>query len=176
MTLPTWRFFYRAEVATFADRHGLDADLVTALCMHEGWDGRQPAGQQHGVAHAFRFEPQFWLRYMAHKPEWDGAVPMRVSSSYGLMQVMYATALDVGYPRKDAPEGLFVPTINLEYGCRILRDRFDWAGGDEAAALAAYNGGKTRDNAPGVAQKRNGSYVEAIRVWIDRVRAGQVTG
>lgn len=167
-----WRYWYRAETHVAADRHGLDPDLVTAMAMHESWN----PSLKTAVAHAFRHEPAFWLRYMANKPEWDGAVPYRVASSYGLLQVMYATALDVGYPRGDAPEMLFIPTINLEYGCRVIADRFTWAKGDTQALLASYNGGKTKDNAPGVVKKRNQVYVDSVLVWLARVRAGEVTG
>lgn len=167
------RFWYRAEALAIAGRHGLDPELVIAVCLHESIDY---VTKQRGVACAFRHEPGFWLRYMAHKPEWDGAVPMRVSSSYGLMQVMFTTALDHGFPRKDPPEMLFVPTINLEYGCRVLASCMAWAKGDTAAALAAYNGGKTADNGPGVPKKRNQVYVDSVLLWLARVRAGEVTG
>lgn len=167
------RFFYRAEVEAIAVSHGLDADLVTAVCLHEAFDY---AWKARGVTSAFRHEPQFWLRYMAHKPEWDGAVPFRVSSSYGLMQVMYPTALEHGYPKHDPPEHLFIPTIGLEYGCRVLASCLRWAHGDALAALAAYNGGKTPDNGPGVTPKRNEGYVQAVLVWLGRVRSGEVTG
>lgn len=163
----TYRYWYRAETLEAADRHGLDVDLVTALVMHESHKGQ---------AHAFRHEPEFWLKYMANKPEWDGAVPSRVSSSYGLMQVMFTTALQFGFRREDPPELLFIPTVNLDYGCRVLRDRIAWAKGDTLAALAAYNGGKTDDNRPGVVPKRRQVYVDAVLVWLARVRAGEVTG
>lgn len=160
------RFYYRAEVATISATHRLDADLVMAVCLQESA----------GKTSAYRHEPRFWLRYMAGKPEWDGAVPDRVSSSYGLMQVMFTTALQFGFPRGDAPESLFVPIIGLQYGCRILADRMAWAKGDVSAALASYNGGKTADNQPGVARKRNQGYVDGVQLWLARIAAGDVTG
>lgn len=172
----TYRFHYRAEVHAIAARHRLDPDLVTAVCMHESLDPKLPVREQRGVAHAFRHEPAFWLRYMANKREFDGAIPLRVSSSYGLMQVMYATALQHGFPMGDAPEMLFIPTVNLEYGCAALASCMKWAKGDTQAALAAYNGGKTADNAPGVTPKRNQTYVNAVLVWLARVRAGEIEG
>ena len=167
------RFAYRAEAYAIASRHGLDPELVIAVCLQEGWD---PILRQRGVTHAFRHEPAFWLRYMAHKPEWDGALPIRVSSSYGLMQVMYVRAVELGYPSGDPPEYLFVPTIGLEYGCRALADCLRWARGDTSAALASFNGGKTPDNGPRVMPKRNQHYVDKVLLWLAKVRAGEVTG
>jgi soluble lytic murein transglycosylase-like protein len=160
------KFYYRAEVATIAGTHRLDADLVTAVCLQESA----------GKTSAYRHEPRFWLRYMADKPEWDGAIPDRVASSYGLMQVMFTTALQFGYPRHEAPEMLFVPIVGLQYGCRVLADRMAWAKGDVSAALASFNGGKTADNQPGVARKRNQTYVDGVQLWLARVAAGDVTG
>jgi soluble lytic murein transglycosylase-like protein len=142
--------WYDAEIAVIADKHALPIDLVTAVVLVESA----------GRTDAFRMEPLFWDRYMRNKPEWDGANPRRVASSYGLMQVMYTTALEFGYPGEDPPEGLFVPLVGLEYGCRVLRDRMDWAKGNPESALAAYNGGKPGNAAPGVL--RNGDYARRV--------------
>lgn len=152
-------FSYRAEVEAIATRHELPPDLVQAVCMVES----------SGNADAFRFEPRFWATYMAGKPEWDGAVVRRVSSSYGLMQVLYVVALENGYPRNDAPEYLFVPTIGLEYGCRVLAERLKWAKGDVRAALASYNGGK-RGNSPG-GVLRNADYAAKVLAQLGDVRS-----
>lgn len=124
-------FPYRAEVHAIASRHGLDPDLVHAVCLVES----------SGRTDAFRYESGFWLKYLAGKPEYDGAIPRRVSSSYGLMQCMYTTALQFGYPKGDPPEYLFVPVIGIEYGCRTLAHYLKWAKGDVRKALACYNGG-----------------------------------
>lgn len=125
-------FAYRAEVEIMADRHGLTPDLVQAVCLIES----------SGRTDAFRHEPDFWTRYLAGKPEWDGANPRRVSSSYGLCQVMFPVAVEHGMARTEPPEYLFVPLIGLDYGCRVLRERLDWSRGDLRKALASYNGGK----------------------------------
>lgn len=155
-------FYYRAELQTIADRYLLDPDLVHAVCLQES----------SGMTSAYRFEPAFWMHYMNGKPEWDGAVPQRVSASYGLLQCMYPVALEQGYDRKDPPEHLFVPLVGLEFGCRKLREVHAWAHGDVAAALAAYNGGKTRDNGPGIERKRNQDYVDKVLRQLERVKHG----
>jgi soluble lytic murein transglycosylase-like protein len=152
-------FAYRAEVHTIAAQHHLDPNLVVAVCLHESA----------GKTSAYRYEPAFWLRYMAKNPRWDGAVPERVSASYGLLQVMYPVALELGMPPADPPEYLFVPVYGLQYGCRKLREVLGWAKGDVPAALAAYNGGKTKDNAPGVDPKRNQRYVDQVLLQLAMV-------
>lgn len=153
-------FWYRGEATAIADQHQLDVDLVTAVCLHES----------NGKTSAYRYEPGFWLRYMAKKPQWDGANPERVSASYGLMQVMYPVALELGMPFDEPPEHLFIPVVGLQYGCRKLREVLGWAKGDVSAALAAYNGGKTADNAPSVAVKRNQVYVDKVLFILSRVQ------
>lgn len=158
------RYWFRAETHAIATRHRLDPDVVTALALVES----------SGRTSAYRYEPQFWLRYMAPKMEWDGENPERVSASYGLLQVMYPVARELGYPRSESPEGLFVPTVGLEYGCRALADRMAWAKGDTRAALAAYNGGKTRDNGPGLEPKRNQVYVDKVLRQLALVQAGEI--
>lgn len=143
-------FWYRAEVEMMAARHGLSPDLVQAVCLVES----------SGKTHAYRYEPGFWTRYLQSKPEWDGANPERVSASYGLMQVMFPVAVEFGMERSEPPEYLFVPLIGLDYGCRVLRERLEWASGDLRAALAAYNGGKG-GNRPGT-RLRNAAYADKV--------------
>jgi hypothetical protein len=153
-------FKYRAEVEAIAISYDLDPDLVQAVCEIES----------SGHADAFRFEPGFYARYMEGKPEWDGAIPRRVSSSYGLCQVMYLTAVEHGYPTNQAPEHLFIPTVNLEYGCKVLARRIkkakalapDVSGEIRLrAALASYNGG-WRGNEPDDQPDRNAAYASKV--------------
>ncbi|HEX7769694.1 MAG TPA: transglycosylase SLT domain-containing protein, partial [Dokdonella sp.] len=140
------KFWYRAEVEIIANRHALTPDLVQAVCLVES----------SGLTTAYRPEPAFWERYLKGKPEWDGANPARVSASYGLMQVMFPVAVEHGMARTEPPEYLFVPLIGLDYGCRVLAKRIEWARGDVRAALASYNGGQV-GNAPG-GPLRNAAY------------------
>jgi len=143
-------FFYDPEVLTMAQRYGLSPSLVKAMVMVESG----------GKTHAYRYEPGFWLRYMAHKPEYDGANPERVSASYGLMQVMYTTAVERGLV--GAPEQMFVPIVGLDFGCKHLRYLLDRCDGDVEMALAQYNGGE------GGNQKRplrNEHYARKVLRW-----------
>lgn len=129
---------YLEAIQFAADTHGLDPLLVRAVVIQESA----------GRADAFRYEPGFWLRYLAHSERWQQEEPRRVSSSYGLMQILYPTAVDYGY--RGAPEGLFDISTNLDLGCRVLKSHLVRFGGQIALALAAYNAGpgNTRAGVP----------------------------
>jgi soluble lytic murein transglycosylase-like protein len=128
---------YRREIEQAARGFGLDPDLLEALVLKES----------SGHADAFRYEPAFFDRYLAHNPEYMHENRRRVSSSYGLCQVMLSTARDLGF--KAEPEMLFVPTVSLHFGAMHLARLLRWAEGHEVKALAAYNGGKGNWNEPG---------------------------
>ncbi len=121
---------YRREILQAAREHDLDPNLVEAVVVIES----------SGRTDAFRYEPGFWDRYLKNNPDYRGEIPRRVSSSYGLMQVMCPVARELGLKRD--PEYLFVPTIGLFFGCRKLAELVKWAGSDIPKALEAYNGGK----------------------------------
>jgi soluble lytic murein transglycosylase-like protein len=130
---------YWGLIQEVAAKYTFDPLLIEALVVQES----------SGNTDAFRFEPDFWNRYLKGKPEWAGKNPRRVSSSYGLMQVMFPVALERGFPVVLAPESLFIPELGLEWGCKHLTYLRTWAKAlpvDEAtqtlAMIAAYNGGK----------------------------------
>lgn len=122
--------WFRAEIEVVASRYGLDPNLVEAIVRVES----------SGLTHAYRYEPAFYQTYLANNPEYDGGNPRRVSASYGLMQVMYPVARELGLSGE--PENLFVPLVGLEFGCKKLHQLLKWSKGNVDQALAAYNGGK----------------------------------
>lgn len=122
---------YRSLIEETAACRGVDPDLLEALVSVES----------SGRADAFRHEPGYYRRYLAGKPEWAGKIPRRVSSSYGLCQIMYPTALQYGFTPTYEPEMLFLPATNLDLGAKILAALLKKYGGDAHAALQAYNGG-----------------------------------
>lgn len=161
---------YTGMIKEIATAHGLDPDMVEAVVLQESA----------GNTDAFRFEPDFWNRYMKGKPQWTGANPRRVSSSYGLMQIMYPVALEIGYSTDHPPEMLFVPEVGLTWGCQKLRQLADWAAGltvpaeiakvepnvHVLAGLAAYNGGRGGNNPAKNWPLRNGRYArEVVAKW-----------
>jgi soluble lytic murein transglycosylase-like protein len=103
---------------------------------------------------ATRFEPLFWDRYMKDKPEWADKDPKIVSSSWGLMQLMYPTATGLGFV--GTAEELCDPMINIMLGAKLIRqlidrviksricDQFYWIA-PLHAAICRYNGGSWKN-------------------------------
>lgn len=164
--------FYRREIVAAASEHGLDSDLVQAVVEQES----------SGVASAYRFEPAFFQRYLATNPRYRDRIPQEVSASYGLMQVMYTTAIDHGFTGQ--PWELFAPAVSLHYGCLHLASLVAWARSlyigleTEArdiitrSALAAFNGGKAGNKPLG--PLRNREYADKVLVRYRRIR-GEAT-
>jgi soluble lytic murein transglycosylase len=128
---------YRILIEEIAARHGLDPLLVEAVVWQESA----------GHADAFRFEPAYWERYCKTDARFMHEEPRRIASSYGLMQIMYPTALQHHY--SGSPEGLFEIETNLEIGCRILADLQRRFPEDLLPVLASYNGGLGGVDRPG---------------------------
>jgi soluble lytic murein transglycosylase-like protein len=145
---------YRREIAEAAAAHAFDPRVVEAVV----------AVESSGRTHAYRFEPQFFDKYLAGKPEWRGAVPERVSASYGLMQVMFVVAKELGF--SGDPELLFVPRVGLDWGCRKLATLMAWAEGDPVRALCAYNGGRGGNTTP---PYRNQAYADRVLLALAHV-------
>lgn len=159
--MATLRTRYWADIQAAAKAERLDPILVEAICVQESA----------GNTDAFRFERDYWNRYMKTLPEFATANPRRVSSSYGLMQIMYQVARERGFLQTNPPEYLFIPAIGLEFGCKQLRhlqDRMDLkypAGGPFTPAhllralLASYNGGF---QGPDALRPRNAQYADLV--------------
>jgi soluble lytic murein transglycosylase-like protein len=149
--------YYTRDIEAAAREHGLDADLVMAVVITESA----------GCSDAFRFEKDFWFCYLEGKPQWKGMNPRRVSASYGLMQVMFPVAVELGYVGE--PEGLFVPSVALDVGCMKLAELLKWSDGNVDQALASYNGGRKGNEKP---PYRNASYVVKVRAALLQVKLG----
>jgi soluble lytic murein transglycosylase-like protein len=104
--------------------------------------------------HAYRFEPLFWDRYMKDKPEWADKDPKVVSASHGLMQLMWPTAVGLGFD--GTVDDLCDPMINIMLGAKLIRqlidratkqrlcDQFYWLA-PLHIAIARYNGGSFKN-------------------------------
>lgn len=162
---------YRKEIGVASAQYGLDPLLVEAVVLTES----------SGNTDAFRFEPNFYNRYLKPMKMFAGQNPRRVSSSYGLLQIMYPVAVERGFPKDAQPEMLFIPEVNLEWGCKHLRMLVDWSNQPEFAAsseqdkleavLASYNGGRG-DNKPTQHPKRNASYARKVLANLTLLTAG----
>lgn len=68
--------------------------------------------------------------------EWWGQ-----QASWGLMQLMGALARERGFMGPYLPQ-LCDPQLNLQIGCRHLRNLLEWSDGHTGKALGAYNAGR----------------------------------
>jgi soluble lytic murein transglycosylase-like protein len=167
---------FRPQIEQAARRYNLDPDLVEAIVSKES-DGQW---------FARRFEPGFYAKYLARNPLYDHRDPHEVSSSYGLMQVMFTTAIEIGFAGQ--PWELFDPAIALDLGCNylmrlIVRASSKWRGPRDAvaddtilrSALAAYNGGGT-GNEPDNLPDKNHEYADDVIARRDRIKRARAQG
>lgn len=152
------RTWFWDKIQKAAAAYQLDPILVEAIVVQES----------SGNCDAFRFEKDFWNRLMKPQAKFKGLNPRRYASSYGLMQIMWATATERGWSADLPPELLFVPETALDYGCRQLRhimDRmsikyptFDTSQ-QLTAVLASYNGGF---QGPDALRPANAAYAKSV--------------
>jgi soluble lytic murein transglycosylase-like protein len=140
---------YREPLVEAARLAGVNGVMLAAVVWQESRGGVHFKTRQHDPRMWYRYEPGFWRRYLARKKAYQPAAHVaadpaafelhkrRVSASYGLCQIMYATARDFHY--RGEPEGLLDPMVNLRLGARILA-RYK-RGHTWRAALLRYNGG-----------------------------------
>lgn len=116
-----------------ARKHGLEASLVCAVIEQESaWN-----------PWAMRYEPAFFAKYVASlytNNKVSASEAYARGFSWGLMQVMGQVARENGFGDRYL-SGLCDPTAGIEFGCRVLRKKFDLAKCDTLQALLAWNGG-----------------------------------
>ena len=121
---------------------------------------------------AKRVEPGFMRRYgvavrdlavvMGRKTErLHARAPLDFNASYGLMQIMWSTAVERGF-RCEYPSELFDVEKNLFFGCAELHRQLLRASGDLGVALDAYNDGR-------INRRVEGKLVDTD--YTDRIRA-----
>jgi soluble lytic murein transglycosylase-like protein len=177
-----WAALYRHAITFAAKVHQLEPLVLLAVAWQESHGGVvSDAGRwTWAPQRLYRYEPGFWDRYMgpasrgwpkyeppSEHPAVAEAWKRRVSSSYGILQVMFATAQDLGYG--GSPEGLLDPLTSANLGAKLLRKNLDGpAKGDLADALAAYNTGRARDEWT--------TYDDEVLAKLERIRAYADTG
>ena len=70
---------------------------------------------------AYRYEPKFWEKYLKDNPEWEGEDPAKVSASWGLCQLMFVVAVELGFGKNRTGEELCDPVVNIELAAKKLR-------------------------------------------------------
>lgn len=125
-------------VDAIAATHGLDRFLLTAQVIHESG----------GIPWATRFERGYRWTFPPSEPRTIVAIPPCSSdteevcqkTSWGLLQIMGATARELGYREPFLSRLAVDASIALDLGCQYLLRQIDRHGGVERA-LAAYNAG-----------------------------------
>jgi soluble lytic murein transglycosylase-like protein len=123
---------------------------------------------------AYRYEEEFWKNYKHKFPELADRDPKEVSASYGLMQIMYTTAWNLGF--RGPGTDLYQVVYNVELAGKLLvqlREQLVpkpfWRCWPTEVMLARYNGGSWKN--PGdEGNLRNWDYVlrvkrEYINLW-----------
>lgn len=165
MTNPTpWAPLYADAITRAATVHKLDPLLVLAIADQESHGGCILDGGRWSwsPARLYRYEPGFWDRYMGPSSKtWPQYRPpgehpavveawkRRVSASWGILQVMFLTAVQHGFAGR--PEELLDPMLSAWFGALHLRHHLDHPNsggtkGEIADALAGYNTGRDRDD------------------------------
>ena len=154
-----WLPIYGRLIKEAADAHGIEPARLAALVWQETDGGLDPRTGIWLPQQLYRYEAAFWDRYLAHQPEYAAPAPAslepwkrRVSASYGIGQVLYATARGTvchsatcpnPYPHgyRGQPEGLFEPSLSLFFAAEILAHALQIEHVDWRAAWLHYNGG-----------------------------------
>lgn len=98
----------------------------------------------------------------AYRPE-----PAISDGSYGLMQLLFRTAVGLGFPNDPAQHArLFDPAVNIDLGTHLLSQLQGRYGGNVADIYAAYNSGAVRKNAAG--QYVNSTGDTAVNARVNR--------
>ncbi len=108
------KYPFEPEIKKAAQAHGLDPDLVAAVCWQESKFNPD----------ALRWEPKFQRKYIDRHPTYeklDSKTRNLLASSLGLMQVMGVIAHEFGLPLT-LLEDLYKPAVGLEYGCKKLQN------------------------------------------------------
>lgn len=119
---------------------------------------------------AYRPEPKFFKRYIQGKAGWAGHryydQPQIIAASWGLMQVMYTTACELGWEREFCPWDLLKPAANIRTGARLLAQKLDRYG-NLSSAVSAYNAGVARIDG---GRYQNQAYVDKVMRLAETVR------
>src|SRR5271166_6868254 len=111
-----WIGWYKEAILAASFSHNIEPARIAATIWQESNGGVNAQGV-FSLGQLYRYEPAFWDHYLAGKTEYGPppgvsleAHKHRISASYGLMQVMYATAVSE-FNFASEPEALLDPFI-----------------------------------------------------------------
>jgi soluble lytic murein transglycosylase-like protein len=132
---------YNSNIDFYAKKHGVDSLIVHAIIQVES---------QYTVR-CSRYEKELVTqKWYSDWIENKYSNNMLAYSSVGIMQILYGTALWLGY--RGTPKGLYNLNDNLNYGVKYIAYLFKKYNGNVRHVAASYNAGKVR-------KKRNGTYL-----------------
>ena len=149
-----------------AKKYGLKKLMLKALAIQES--GLDPT--------ASRFEQKFWNTYLKDNDEWKDEDQSVVASSWGLCQLMYVVAVELGFKKGRTAEELCDPVINIELAAKYLRKWLDSIYKYKICdknfdllpieiCLARFNAG-AGNNPNDEGKLRNPKYVEKVmKIW-----------
>lgn len=116
-------------------------------------------------------EKAFYRKRIKGRADWTGHryynQPEIIAASWGLMQVLYTTAIMYGFPREGCPWDLLQPETNVRIAARYLKALMDrWP--HISSAVSAYNAGTPRLTDGGKFQ--NQGYVDKVMRLAERFR------
>ncbi len=163
---------WRSMFFNSAARHGLDVKLLFAISLQESRNSDPKATRQEPVP--------AWIQdsRVLDSARAAGWTNQQLSTSYGLMQVLGATAWGLGYRGK--PSGLLEAKTGIEYGARCFAGfvgKYKKQDKSPYLALLAYNGGGSvvRDVLNGTTNKRTmaaTAYAAAVLNRYKQIKAG----
>lgn len=177
------KYPFEPEITAAAAKHGLDPDLVAAICWKES----------EFKPEATRYEGRFERRYIDFNTKYctlPENIQDMLASSHGLMQVMGLTACELGLNPLDLDQ-LYIPETGLEYSCQYLAKLIKKYGSNPQpgaavlqgknleAVIAAYNAGSPRKGPKGLGGARwvNYKYVnKVVKKYEEYRRAGRPAG
>lgn len=142
----------RPQIYDISKSFNLDPVLVEAIVVVESGGHPYKVRYEHG--YRWLFEPEVLARNLKITVDTETILQ---SCSWGLMQIMGATARSSGF-REDMPL-LCNPEKNLFYGCRHLKSLVNKYP-IQSDAIAAYNAGSPKEMANG--KYFNQAYVDKV--------------
>ena len=130
---------YQQPILAASQKHGVPVPIIIATISTES--SGNPKND-------YRYEPGFYDRYIKNNDRWKDhpfyKFPERISASYGLMQIMYPTAYDLGF--RGNPEDLKDPATNLDFGVAYIASpsQVKEHGWDPPKIACAYNAGSVQ--------------------------------
>lgn len=124
--------------------------------------------ESRGAVWATRYEPDYNYLYMpmVYKDKLGISLATETNhqkTSWGLMQIMLATAREEGFD--DYAPALCVPATNIHFGAKVLSRLLNKYAGINPA-IAAYNAGTPQMRQDGSGLYKNQLYVDSVQKWM----------